>query len=168
MVKYFNKPKFYIITPILFIMLGVFLSIIVFQLTAPKQTLYLVLLIIFFTVYFAYFIWWLLSSIEFVSFSKQGIHIVNVFHKINIDWQTLLSANVQNLLTAFSPMGKIFKEWIVVKTSKEQICKSLTSGLNRKTGPWFILANENVVKEMRKHLFYYRKDINLDSVSPND
>lgn len=168
MLKYFNKPKYYIITPIFFIMLGVFLSIIVFQLTAPNQTLYLVLLIIFFCVYFAYFIWWLLSSIEFVSFSKQGIHIVNIFHKINIDWQTLLSANIQNLLTAFSPMGRIFKKWIVVKTSEAQICKSLSSGLNKKTGPYFILANENVVKEMRKHLFYYRKDINLDSIAPND
>lgn len=65
-------------------------------------------------------------------------------------------------------MGRIFKKWIVVKTSEAQICKSLSSGLNKKTGPYFILANENVVKEMRKHLFYYRKDINLDSIAPND
>ena len=87
-------------------MLGVFLSIIVFQLIAPNQTLYLVLLIIFFCVYFAYFIWWLLSSIEFVSFSKQGIHIVNIFHKINIDWQTLLSANIQKFINSFFAYGK--------------------------------------------------------------
>ena len=117
---------------------------------------------IFFGGYFLYFIYHLLSVIEFVSFNEDGITIKNIFREINVAWDEILSINIDRLQFFVFNGGNVGAKWIIINTESYPR-KKFATNLNKKdSGSYKIIAKSKIVEDLSKFLNTYRSDLNLE------